>query len=188
MKEEEITEIDSSMPNAAKPGNKGRVKKIILVISAILAAAALVLAVLNYLGFFAEPASVAIIAGDKFPGAGSAKEIMEAMQAEVDLSEFSFEINAEPVFAGGSSEGDLYITNPAGNGYPMVVQIVQDDTGEIIYDSGGIMPGYQIVNDKLTKVLEKGEHNATAHFYAFDPETEEAVGEVTASIVITIQN
>lgn len=150
--------------------------------------AALVLAILNYLGFFVKPPPVGVAAGDKFPGTGSAEEIMDAMQNEVDLSKFSFEINSEPVFVDGKSEGDLYITNPAGNGYPMVAQIVLDDTGEIIYDSGGILPGYQIVNAKLGKTLDKGEYNATAHFYAFDSETEKAVGEVTASIVIIIQN
>ncbi len=169
------------------PGNKqSKLKKWLLRIGAVIILA--LLAVFIYYHFFYNPAPIAIVAGDKFPGVRDAEELQEAVQAEVDASYFDFEINARPVFPNGSTnKGNLYIVNPSNNAHLSVVQIVHDETGEVIYDSGGLLPGYEITGDELLVDLEQGEHNATAHFYVYDPDTELAVGEVTASLIITVE-
>lgn len=139
-----------------------------------------------------------IIAGDLFPGQTDAQngnlpsmtpeEILEQMQRLADASKFSFKINARPVFEDGNSKGTLEIENPNYNTYPMVVQVFLDDTGELIYDSGGIMPNQHIAKAKLTKVLKKGTYKATAYLNAYDPDTKVYKGKSAAELIITIKN
>ncbi len=157
----------------------------------------LLLIILYLLGFFREPTITAIQAGDAFPGQTDAEEgllpmsdeeLLEQMQQEADESYFSFKINSQPVFSDGSSAGTLGIENPNYNVYPMVVQITLDSTGEIIYDSGGIMPGQHIAEAKLATTLSKGEYEATATLYAYDPDTLICQGQSQAVLNITIEN
>ncbi|GHU41148.1 hypothetical protein FACS1894111_02970 [Clostridia bacterium] len=154
---------------------------------------------MHHLGFFHYPWEKkikAVIAGDLFPGEGEAAEgalegmteddILAQMQKVADAAYFSFKINAVPEFENGKAEGNLEIENPSYNIYPMVVQITLEDTGELIYDSGGIMPNRHIQSDKLKKVLPAGEYRAIAHFYAYDPDTKQNMGEQRAVLNITI--
>lgn len=152
----------------------------------------------GYLRYPWENDSTPIVAGDLFPDGGDAKdgnlsgmteeEILAQMQKIADASQFSFKINAKPIFENGSSAGNLRIENPNYNVYPMVVQITLDDTGKIIYDSGGILPNQHIDNAKLSSVLSKGTYKATAHLYAYDPDTKVCQGESAAKLTITIKN
>ncbi len=87
--------------------------------------------------------------------------------SEVDYSDAAEEsiriqINSQPVFETGESEGNLYIGNPEPNQYDMEVIITLEQTGDEIYNSGYIPPGYYIDNDRLDVVLEAGEHAAVA--------------------------
>jgi len=139
-----------------------------------------------------------IIAGDLFPELGDAKnghlsnmtpeQIKEQMQKIADESQFSFKINSRPVFADGSSNGDFRIENPHYNIYPMVVQIYLDETDELIYDSGGILPNQHIDNAKLISALDAGTYNATAVLNAYDPDSKIWQGKAQAALIITVQN
>ena len=139
----------------------------------------------------------AIISGDLFPGSGDAvkghlpkmseDEILAQMQKKADESVFSFKINPQPVFLHGSSEGTLNIENPGHNIYPFVVKILLDDTGEIIYDSGGILPDHHISTAKLTKVLPQGTYAATAYIHVYDPETSQYNGKSAVELTIIVK-
>lgn len=179
-------------------GNKGR-KRIVIVLLALLLL--LLVLLLRFFGVFLFPwekNTVPVVAGDPFPAVGDAEqghlsgmteaELMEQMQRIADASQFSFKINARPVFKDGDSEGNLRIENPGYNIYPMVVQITLDDTGEVIYDSGGILPDQHINNAKLSKSLSKGAYAATADLYAYDPDTLEYQGQSAVKLTITIEN
>jgi hypothetical protein len=171
-------------------------------IAAIIILALLILALLlHQMGVFKFPwekESVPIVAGDLFPGQGDAEnghlsgmtpeDIKEQMQKVADASYFSFKINARPVFEDGGAEGDLGIENPNNNVYPMVVQIFLDDTGELIYDSGGILPDHHIDRAKLSKRLKAGTHKATAYMNAYDPDTKEWQGKQAAALIITVRH
>ncbi|MCC8022365.1 MAG: hypothetical protein LIO46_01065, partial [Clostridiales bacterium] len=105
-----------------------------------------------------------------------------------DESYFRLRIESRPVFPDGGSEGSILIENPDYNSYPIRVQIWMNDTGEIIYDSGGSMPGHSVGNTKLAPVLSKGEYACTADVFQYDPDTLQAVGKTQAALVITIEN
>lgn len=72
------------------------------------------------------------------------------------------QINAEPHFADGESEGNLYIGNPDTNIYDMEVIIRLTDSDETIYESGKIPPGYYVDYDKLHQTLSEGVYAAKA--------------------------
>lgn len=140
------------------------------------------------LGYFDKPNEdgIVIAAGlqEGTPKSGEAGEPGSNGTEAMDIS-----LNGRPVFADGESTGDLYIVNPATNMLYMKVTITLDDTGEVVYDSGGIPPNHYIDNDKLAKVLEAGEYAATARVTLYDPDNQEAAyNSANFHLVITIEN
>ena len=140
--------------------------------------------------------SADIVISDFFPGEGSANEghlpdmsredLMAQMQREADRSLFAFKINTRSVFNGGASEGNLGIENPNHNSYPFVVKIFLNETGEEVFDSGGMMPNSHISKAALAKALPKGDHAATAYFYAYDPDTMQYSGKAAVDMTLKI--
>jgi len=116
----------------------------------------------------------------------SAEELRKQMQMAADASYFAFKINARPVFASGGDKGDLRIENPSYNVYPMVVQIFLDDTEEMVFDSGGILPNQHIDRANLDTKLAPGTYNATAYMNAYDPESLTWLGKQAAALVLTV--
>lgn len=114
----------------------------------------------------------------------------EEIQAELDrvVEEGMFNISIASVaqFADGASEGELRIENVPGNRYLMQVDIVLEDTGETVYESGIIEPDHHIQKDRLLVNLPKGSYDAIATFRALDPSTEEEVGTAAAKMVIQV--
>ena len=116
----------------------------------------------------------------------SEEEIRKQMQMMADASYFAFKINSRPVFPSGGAAGSLQIENPSYNVYPMVVQIFLNDTQELIYDSGGILPNQHVEQAKLSKRLAAGTYNATAYLNAYDPDNHSWLGKQAAALVITV--
>ena len=134
------------------------------------------------------------IVGDFLPAVGEASaghlpnmaehDIRQQMQQEADRNVFAFKMNLRPVFKNGT--GTLRIENPGHNLYPFVVKIFLDKTREEVYDSGGILPNHHIDTARLTRVLPKGEHPATAYIYAYDPETSQYSGKSAVELILII--
>jgi hypothetical protein len=181
-------------------GRRNIRRKWIVGIIALLLMLLLLLLLLHQCGVYKYPweKSVPVVAGDLFPNEGDAEDghlsgmtteqIKEQMQKAADAAYVSFKINARPEFENGSAKGNLGIENPRYNVYPMVVQIFLDDTGEMIYDSGGILPDQHIDNAKLSVVLKAGTYKATAYLNAYDPDTKVWQGKQAAALVITVHN
>ena len=114
----------------------------------------------------------------------------EEIQAELDKiveeGMFNISINSTVYMQSGTDEAELRIENIAANHHLMSVQLTRDDTGEVLYTSGIIEPGYYIQKVPLDVVLPKGSYTATAMFTAYDLETEEAVGQAGAKITIEV--
>ncbi|WP_165062493.1 hypothetical protein [Adlercreutzia sp. ZJ154] len=116
----------------------------------------------------------------------------EEMQAELDrtVEEGMFNISIASViqFEDGTSSGTAYIENVPGNHYLMKVTITEDDTGDVLYESGVLKPDQYIENIALAKDLDAGAHEATATFTALDEQTYEEVGKAAAKITINVLN
>jgi len=186
-------------PPPEEINTQGKTKKWLLRIIILILLIAILLLVLKQCGVFDNKPPAPVVAGDLFPGGNaedgplsnmSKEEILEQMQKEADKAYFSFKINTEIVFKDGKSEGNVGIENPNNNVYPMSVQIYlgKDGAGDLIYDSGGLMPNQHIDNAKLTKVLSTGTYEALAYLYAYDPDTKVNIFKSTAELTIIIKN
>ena len=118
----------------------------------------------------------------------SPEEIEAALNNKVAEGMINISANTAPIFEDGASEGNLMLVNESINNYPQKVQIVRNDTGEQIYESGAIAVGSKIERAKLDVDLPAGTYECTAYFHNLDPETGEIIGTAGAIINITIKN
>ena len=114
----------------------------------------------------------------------------EELQAELDRiveeGMFNISIASYVEFADGAAEGEMRIENVPGNHYLMQVEVVRDDTGETVYRTGMIEPNHHIQRARLDVDLDAGSYACTAVFYAFEPDTEEPVGQAAAQMTIVV--
>ena len=118
----------------------------------------------------------------------SPEEIAEKLNAKVAEGMINISMNTAPYFEDGAADGNLMIVNESINNYPHKVQIVRNDTGEQIYESGAIAVGSKIERTKLDVTLPAGTYECTAYFHNLNPETGEIIGTAGAIINITIKN
>ena len=118
----------------------------------------------------------------------SPEEFAEKLNEKVAEGMINISMNTAPYFENGASEGNVMIVNEAINNYPQKVQIIRNDTGEQIYESGAIAVGSKIEHAKLNTTLPAGTYECTAYFHNLNPETGEIIGTAGAIINITIKN
>ena len=118
----------------------------------------------------------------------SPEEIAEKLNEKVAEGMINISMNTAPYFENGKAEGNVMIVNESINNYPQKVQIVRNDTGEQIYESGAIAVGSKIERAKLDVVLPAGTYECTAYFHNLDPESGAIIGTAGAVITITVKN
>ena len=118
----------------------------------------------------------------------SPEEIAEKLNEKVAEGMINISMNTAPYFEDGKAEGNVMIVNESINNYPQKVQIVRNDTGEQIYESGAIAVGSKIERAKLDVVLPAGTYECTAYFHNLDPESGAIIGTAGAVITITVKN
>lgn len=118
----------------------------------------------------------------------SPEEIAEKLNEKVAEGMINISMNTAPYFENGTAEGNLMLVNESINNYPQKVQIVRNDTGEQIYESGAIAVGSKVERAKLDLVLPAGTYECTAYFHNLDPESGAIIGTAGAIITITIKN
>ena len=118
----------------------------------------------------------------------SPEEIAEKLNEKVAEGMINISMNTAPYFENGTADGNIVIVNESINNYPQKVQIIRNDTGEQIYESGAIAVSSKIERAKLDVALPAGTYECTAYFHNLDPETGEIIGTAGAIINITIQH
>ena len=118
----------------------------------------------------------------------SQEEIAERLNQKVEEGMINISMNTAPYFENGTAEGNLMLVNESINNYPQKVQIVRNDTGEQIYESGAIAVGSKIERARLNVDLSAGTYECTAYFHNLDPDTGDIIGTAGAIINITIKN
>jgi len=113
------------------------------------------------------------------------EEIQAALNDIVDEGMFRISI-ASDIIAIEDGLAQVRIENNPQNRYVMQVSLQLDETGEEVYATDLIDPGYYIQETKLDKHLEPGKYPATAVFAALYPDTEEVVGYAAAKITIHV--
>lgn len=126
--------------------------------------------------------------GGMLPGK-TPEEIDELLNEKVEEGMVDIGIAAEPVFEKGGKKGRIGIENIAANHYSFQVDVTLDETGETLYESGIIDPGYYIEYIELERKLEAGDYPATAVFstYSLD-ESEDRIAETRVKLVLHVMD
>lgn len=120
---------------------------------------------------------------------GKTKEQIEAeLTQKVSETEVAFSINANPVFESDTGRGNLLFENPKSNKKLTRVEVIRDDTGEMLYKSGLLEPGSYIPEVSLLEKLEAGSYTCTATIYAYKLSDESFIGKVAAGITLTVNS
>lgn len=116
----------------------------------------------------------------------SQEEIQAELDRTVDEGMFNISIASVIQFEDGTSPGTAYIENVPGNHYLMQVTITDDDTGDVLYESGVLKPNQYIEDITLAKDLEPGTYDTTALFTALDEQTYDEIGTAAAKVTINV--
>lgn len=124
--------------------------------------------------------------GGMLPGK-TEQEIADILSSKVAEGMVDIGIAAGPIFEYGGKKGRIAIENIAANRYSFQIDIRLDDTGDMIFQSGLVDPGFYIEYIELNKMLQAGDYSATAHFvtYSLD-ETEDQISEINVKIVLHV--
>lgn len=126
--------------------------------------------------------------GGMLPGK-SPQEISDLLDAKVEEGMVDIGIAAEPVFEKNGKKGRIGIENIAANHYSFQVTITLDETGEVLYESGIIDPGYYIEYIELNRTVKAGDYPATAVFstYSLD-ESEDKIAETRVRLTLHVMD
>ena len=116
----------------------------------------------------------------------SQEEIVEELNQKVSDGMITISMNLAPVFANGRSKGNLLIVNEESNNYPQVVQIFENTTGRMLYESGLIPVGQTIEKAQLDVSIPAGLYRCTACFHNVNPESGQSLGMAAAVIRIAV--
>ena len=125
---------------------------------------------------------------DEGPAQRSEEEILADLNRQVAEGMITMSMNPDPVFPDGTAPGSVLIHNDEANLHAQVVQIVQEDTGKEIYNSGMIPVGKYINSDKLSVDLDAGDYNCTAFFHSVDESTGAVLGTGAVKVTVHVQN
>lgn len=127
-----------------------------------------------------------VTAGD-IPGK-SMEERQRELDSVVEEGMLAMSINATPSGRGTGSDRSVnwLIENPSNQGKLIRVEIIRDDTGETVYETGAIRPGNYVESAPPDVSLPAGEYDCTARFYTYRLETEEYIGQAAARIRLVI--
>ena len=115
------------------------------------------------------------------------EEIEDRLNNQLEEGMINISMNTSPYFEDGTSLGNLMIVNETINRYPQKVQIIRNDTEEVIYTSGAIAVGSKIEAAALDVDLDAGTYECTALFHNLD-NSGNIIGSAGAIITITIKN
>lgn len=121
---------------------------------------------------------------------GTPEEQQARLQQMLDRGMITMSINASPVWSLSNKEAGVnwQIENPEGQATKLIrVEVLRDDTGKKIYETGALRPGTYITGTQPDVTLEAGEYPCTAYFYSYDIETEEFLGKAGAQITLYVQ-
>lgn len=166
---------------------KVRKKKLLLLLLLLLLIG--LLAIVSWRINQVEPAPFAV---GGFPGLADAEGIGEEQLqelAERHIDEMSTMIMIFPEI---SIETDgitalLWVQNVPTNDFGQNVILRLDGSDDLIYESGVILPGYQINQVELTQAIPSGEHSGIVTLEFYDLEEETLLGTTTVDVRLIVE-
>ena len=170
----------AAMPQAPPQKKRRRWPKVLLLLLLLLIAAAIACFFLLDCGGSKRSGVAGQLEGK------SASEIQSELDRVVEEGMFNISIASSVQMAHGTDEAELRIENVPGNRYLMRVVIIEEATGEKLYETDLIEPNFHIQKDTLDVALDAGVHTCLAVCTAYDPGTEEEIGQAAARMSIQV--
>lgn len=118
----------------------------------------------------------------------SPEEIEKLLNEKVEEGMMNIHMLVSPVFEDGKAMGNIGIYVEPQNREPQMVQIIRQDTGDILYQSGLIPIGSRIEKGRLKVDLGPGVYPCIARFHRINEETSEVLGIAEHEIMVTVLN
>lgn len=116
------------------------------------------------------------------------KDLREQVQKDADDSMFNVRINSQIEMESLDGEAPLYIRNTSENKYDTYVELISDETDEIIYKSPKLKPGESVLKDYLPALNKTEKHSYTAYFHILEKGKEISSIEYAVTIEVKPQN
>lgn len=112
-----------------------------------------------------------------------------ALDELVEKGQVLVSIDAEPVFEENGKLGRIAIQNDPANLYSFKVTLTEDATGDVLYETGLIDPGYYLEYITLNKELSAGDHGVTAVFTTYSiEETPDPIANISAKLTFHVMD
>lgn len=116
----------------------------------------------------------------------SQEKIIEKIDQEVYESLDYIQYNDTIRFDNKDSYGNIEVSNKKENRYNIRVEIILLETGQTIYTSGLIQPGYYIEKVKLEKPLPTGEYVANIVFSFYETNEKYKLGDIARQVFLIV--
>ncbi len=120
------------------------------------------------------------------------QQIKEDMSAEVAEGYFETYMNTEWTFEDGTAETkDAIFGNSPNNTKPIRMEVILDDTGEIVYSSDVLPVGAKLSAFALDKDLDAGVYEALCQVYLMDEAADGSFVDFSSAgfyITLTVEN
>lgn len=114
-------------------------------------------------------------------------EMQDVLDDVLKEGEVLVGIAGEPIFEYNGAKGRIGIENDARNTYSFQVTITEDSTGDVLYESGIIDPGYYVEFIELSKTLAAGDYPATATITTYSlEESPDPIATIYAELTIHV--
>ena len=116
----------------------------------------------------------------------SDEELAAMLAKKVDEGMIAFSLNTSMLVEGLGSQTSIKFENPPNNAKLTKLELVLDETGERIYQTGYLAPGSYVDADELDVQLPAGVHTCTAYISSYDQETKKYLGEAACAVTVTV--
>lgn len=107
-------------------------------------------------------------------------------QKAVDQSNVTVQVYPHIYIKGDGQNGKMYVQNIPVNKTGQVATLKDKTTGEVLYTSELLKPGYQVSKVNLKKKLSKGDHQGLVTLTFYDLKEEKQVGKANVAVTIHV--
>lgn len=128
---------------------------------------------------------------DSFPEVTKAskmndQKLKEYANQRADETAMTVNVYPEVTISSANNQGQMWVQNLPTNVYGQEAELILAETGELLYSSGMLEPGYQNTTVTLEKYLEKGDYPAQIKLAFYNLKTKKLEGKTTVDATIHV--
>lgn len=113
-------------------------------------------------------------------------ELKKYAEKEVDKSNVTVQVYPRISVQEDGQTAKMYVQNVPSNETGQVAVLKDKETGEVLYSSDLLKPGYQVSDIQLNKKLSKGKHQGIVTLTFYDLKEEKQVGKTNVAVTINV--